>query len=90
MNSNEATERKYLVFESSLDELLKKCVQCGCEGFISRKTIGSCLIVTTLCVKCVFIRTCSQPMAGTMLYGNLILCAAIIFSGSSPVKRSRK
>ena len=76
-----------VVFESSLDELLKKCVQCGCEGFITRKTIGPCLIVTTSCVKCDFIRTwTSQPMAGTMPYGNLILCAAIMFSGSSPVK----
>ena len=41
--SNEATEKKFIVFESCLDDLLRKCVQCGCDGYISKKTIVTCV-----------------------------------------------
>ena len=85
--SNEATENKFIVFESCLDDLLRKCVQCGCDGYISKKSIGTCVVVSVSCLKCEFVRTWnSQPMTGTRPYGNLIISAAVLFSGVSPVK----
>ena len=82
--SNKATEKKFIVFESCLDDLLRKCVQFGCDGLISRTTIGTCVVVSVSCLKCEFVRTWnSQPMTDTMPYGNLIISAAMLFSGVS-------
>ena len=82
-------ERKYIVFESSLKELLSLCRICGSNTIVTRKrTIGSMVIMESVCTLStdhVFIWN-SQPMEHNMPLGNLLISASILFSGSSPVK----
>ena len=76
-------ERKYIVFESSLKELLGLCRVCGSRATVIRKrTIGSMVIMESVCdlTPDHTFTWNSQPL------GNLLISAAILFSGSSPVK----
>ena len=87
---NVAKEKKFIVFESCLNDLLEKCHACGHKTITDRRTVGTCLIATVTCLVCGHSRTwTSQPMSGTMPYGNLILSAAIMFAGASPAKHLR-
>lgn len=87
---NEASEKKFIVYESCLDELLQTCSECGLTNNIDKRTIGTCVVYNMKCLKCEYVRSwSSQPMSGTMPYGNLILSAAIMFAGASPVKYLR-
>lgn len=75
------------MFESSLDSLLEQCTQCGKKGLVSKKTLGTCILVTVTCYDCGEKRNwCSQPLSGSMPLGNLILSAAVMFSGASQIK----
>ena len=85
-----AKEKKFIVFESCLLELLQKCSSCGLGQIAESRTMGSCVIYTLKCLNCDVEKTwTSQPMSGTMPYGNLILSGAIMFAGASPVKTLR-
>ena len=85
--SSEAKEQKYIVFDSCLDELLNHCSMCGSQCFVMKKTIGSCLVCDIKCVKCEHEYSWrSQPMSGNMPMGNLILSAALMFSGCNTSK----
>ena len=84
---NVAKERKLIVFESCLEELLQKCSDCGLQQVTEKRFMGSCAIYTLKCANCDVEKTwASQPMSGTMPYGNLILSGSIMFAGASPVK----
>ena len=84
---NEAKEKKFIVFESCLDLLFENCNLCNKKNSIRKKVIGTGLAVTTMCYTCGNKSNwSSQPMSGAMPYGNLILSAAIMFCGASPVK----
>lgn len=91
IEKNEAHEKKYIVFESCLDRLFETCSACGLMKIKThKKTIGTCVIYSAQCLKCGNSKTwTSQPMSGTMPYGNLILSAAIMFAGASAVKYLR-
>ena len=82
-------ERKYIVFESKLQELLSVCRVCGSNAtVIRRRTIGSMVVMDSVCAvseEHVFTWH-SQPMEHNMPLGNLLISASILFSGSSPVK----
>lgn len=81
----------YLVYESSLMPLLTKCRFCGNSSNIVTKTlIGSLLEVSICCQHC--LQTWewkSQPFIGYIPAGNIMISAAILYSGSLPAKALR-
>ena len=84
-------EKKYIVFESQLLQLFKKCVNCGSntEGAVVSKR-GTLIHVQQKCTGCDTNRNwASQPYIGNMPIGNLLLSAAILFSGSQAAKALR-
>lgn len=91
--SNPVTERKFIVFESCLDELLmsSRCKgKLGCTGSIVRikkYRVGSALAVMGFCSRGhKFHLWKSQPSIGKMPVGNLLLSAGIFCSGSNFAK----
>ena len=82
-------DRKFIVFEQCQDRLFKRCMGCGSLVInICKSQSGSSLAVTTHCIeghKCMWL---SQPEVNRMAAGNLILPAAILFSGSTFTKFS--
>ncbi|KAK3099185.1 hypothetical protein FSP39_000706 [Pinctada imbricata] len=81
-----SSELKFIVYQQCLEELFpKRCPDCGRD--LQQKTVkmsGTCLFVKIPCRICPFQwEWRSQPLSGTMPWGNLILSAAILFSGSS-------
>ena len=82
-------ERKYVVFESCLSQLLSVCRFCsGKAAVIRKRTIGTLVIFQAVCTQESehIYSWVSQPMKGGLPVGNLILSAAMLFRGSSPVK----
>ncbi|KAM5164698.1 uncharacterized protein ACMZJ9_007134 [Mantella aurantiaca] len=85
-----AIEKKFLVFQSCLDELLwnSKCrAVSGCSGTIvklHKYVVGSALVVNGFCSNDHKHRLwASQPFFERMPVGNLLLSAAIVCSGSN-------
>lgn len=77
-------ERKFIVFESALLELFNYCRTCYARCESTTSTDGTSLKVTTLC--CVGHKNTwnSQPVINSKPAGNVLLSAAILFSGESP------
>lgn len=77
-------EKKFLVFNSCLDELLKRCPQCG-DVVIqqTRKTVGSMLLVELTCHRGHKKTWESQPVVKKKPLGNLLMAAAILFTGNT-------
>ena len=84
-NSQSAhVHRKFLVFESSLDELFRHCPECGKPVIATSKhDQGTCVIVTAICLEGHSHKWHSQPMTGNMSAGNLLVSASVLFSGST-------
>ncbi|XP_049521742.1 uncharacterized protein LOC125944725 [Dermacentor silvarum] len=81
------TTKKYIVFESCLMELLKRCRVCGAsESRVDIAATGTMISATIKCAKNHETKWSSQPMAKGKALGNLLLCCAILFTGSSPTK----
>ena len=83
------TERKYIVFESALKELFKTCLDCGYSCTVYRRlTKGTLVEIEGVCNSDSSHRRSwrNQPSHQRLPLGNLLLSAAILFSGSSPVK----
>ena len=84
--SDYADEKKYIVFESKLLQLFDSCPVCaGCShGYIDHKhTSGTMVKIIQTCDNCSYTRTWdSQPLQKQIPVGNLMLSAAILFSGS--------
>lgn len=79
---NNPCERKFIVFESCLNFLLQICPECGHPVEELTKTVkGSLLIVNRTCTKGHCCLWTSQPLLNGMAAGNLLLSAAILFSG---------
>ncbi|XP_040062465.3 uncharacterized protein LOC115333106 [Ixodes scapularis] len=75
-------ERKFLIFESSLDELLAKCPKCAAPCHtIDKKVKGTCLTVRRICnngdVHC----WSSQPIVNRRPLGNILFAAVTLYSG---------
>ncbi|XP_063292837.1 uncharacterized protein LOC134577858 [Pelobates fuscus] len=89
-------ERKILVFESCLDQLLHTVQKCTFSSTcsapimeIEKVIFGTLLTVYTICEKqhrCLFWK--SQPMIANKAYGNILASASILFSGSNYAKVS--
>ena len=54
---NEASEKKFIVYESCLDELLQTCSESGLTNSINKKTFGTCAIYNMKCLKCEHVRS---------------------------------
>ncbi|XP_063289955.1 uncharacterized protein LOC134574821 [Pelobates fuscus] len=83
------SEKKFIVFESCLDELLRTVQICTYDNFCNAPIIykekvvtGSLLTIYSMCEanhRCLLWR--SQPMLGRRSCGNILASAAILFSG---------
>ncbi|XP_049513513.1 uncharacterized protein LOC119431126 isoform X2 [Dermacentor silvarum] len=80
-------ERKFIVFESSLDELLSVCPLCShpCRA-IDKNVKGTLLQVTRMCINHHVSKWATQPMINWKAAGNLLLSAAVFFSGCKASK----
>ena len=81
-------EIKYIVFASSLMELFKQCASCynECTGEIAYQK-GTFVAVRQHCMHCGYQRMWrSQPHIKDTPAGNILLSAAILFSGATPGK----
>ncbi|XP_070548761.1 uncharacterized protein [Ptychodera flava] len=77
-------DRKFIVFESCLDILFKRCSECGeIVTEVSRSTNGSMLTVKMTCIRSHNVIWRSQPIINRMSVGNLLMAAAILFSGNT-------
>ncbi|XP_072257288.1 uncharacterized protein [Pyxicephalus adspersus] len=86
-------ERKFIVFESCLNKLLRCCKCLGlanCTGNIAKLKkyrIGSAVLVTAICsLKHEFHLWTSQPMIGRMPVGNLLISSSALCSGNNFLK----
>lgn len=82
-----SSEKKYLVFESCLRRLFQTCPICLQHiGETNLETSGSLLSVQHICTSGHVSKWFSQPHVSGVAAGNLLLSAAILFSGSSYTK----
>ena len=83
-------EKKYLVFGSCPDKLLKRCQRCG-DVIIQqeRKTVGSMLSISVTCHSGHTEQWESQPVVKKKPLGNLLLAASILFTGNTFASISR-
>ena len=76
--------RKFIVFEEELDKLFQFCSECGLPVIEKKKCLKGCMVtVKTVCLEG---HTCiwnSQSYANGIPLGNLLLPAAILFSGNT-------
>lgn len=87
-NNTIAEERKFIVFESSLDKLIHmgRCLDCNSAVLnVTKTVIGTMLKIRTECINGhEIINWTSQPITGSkMPAGNLLCAAAILFSGQN-------
>lgn len=81
---------KYIVHEDKLMELFKRCPVCTRSCEITKNVIGTLLQVKQSCSHCDYVHHwSSQPMVNNIPAGNLQLCAAVLFTGSSFVQISK-
>ncbi|XP_053553582.1 uncharacterized protein LOC128644937 [Bombina bombina] len=82
-------ERKFIVFESCLDELLKK-LSCKhvkrCDAAVEhivKSIVGTCLIVFGECTNGHKSKLWqSQPLIGETPVGNVLICSAVLLTGN--------
>ena len=77
-------EKKFIVFDSCLTKLLKRCPDCG--DVIAQqksKTIGSMLSIELTCHSGHLTHWESQPVIKRKPVGNLLLAASILFTGNT-------
>lgn len=89
-NQKPDQENKFLIFESCLNQLFAFCILCGsASNLVTKKLLGSMLIVEGHCLSGHTWRWQSQPTHGTMAWGNYLGAAAILLSGLSPTVVTR-
>ena len=76
-----AEERKFIVFESQLMLLMKRCRVCGLDMELKTSIRGTLLVVSGICPDGHVLDWQSQPMVRGMAAGNLLLSAAILLCG---------
>ncbi|KAI7813506.1 hypothetical protein IRJ41_018585 [Triplophysa rosa] len=75
---------KYIVFECCLRELFDTCPICRGKSDVQQQRMGTYVAFSQLCHKCTYNRKWqSQPLVGSTPIGNLLLSAAIYFTGGS-------
>lgn len=88
MKLGEPRDTTYLVFESALLSLFAECPYCSHKTFnITKLVIGSFIRITQKCDYCSKERYwTSQPFVNDTPLGNLLISAAILYTGSLPAK----
>ena len=83
-------EKKFLVFDSKLNNLFKRCQECG-DVVIEqkRKTVGSMLSIEVTCHSGCKTTWESQPVVKRKPLGNLLLAASILSTGNTFAAFSR-
>ena len=77
----------YLVFESALLLLFSSCIHCSSHTSVKKVVTGSLLRIIQTCSNCSRRRTWeSQPYIGKIPAGNILISAAILYSGALPSK----
>lgn len=77
-------EKKYIVHEHQLLGLFQQCPVCASLCTVDTKTFGTLLKVTQQCPRCHHYKQwSSQPLVNGIPAGNIQLCAAVFFTGSS-------
>ena len=71
-------DRKFLVFESSLLQLLKRCTRCGHDVQCKTSTRGTLLVVDGSCPDGHEFHWESQPSVRGMAAGNLLLLYSVV------------
>lgn len=80
-------ERQFLVGETCLLELLNKCKECGQNACVKLKSfVGTMIVVDVQCCLGHEYTWRSQLCSNAMPWGNLLLSAAILYSGGSPAR----
>ncbi|KAG0424546.1 hypothetical protein HPB47_028228 [Ixodes persulcatus] len=80
-------EKKFLVFKSCLMELLSRCPQCGAPNCtVSLAFVGTMVRASIKCPELHTTTWRSQPVLNKKPMGNIAMCCAVLFSGSSPTK----
>ncbi|KAG0435527.1 hypothetical protein HPB47_018430 [Ixodes persulcatus] len=80
-------EAKFLVFESCLRELLDRCLFCGAPHCkIELDFVGTMVRAAVTCPASHTRTWRSQPVFHRRPMGNISVCAATLFTGSSPTK----
>ena len=81
----------YLVFESALMLLLSSCFICKSKFVtVEKLMVGSLLRIKQVCSQCGNIfEWCSQPYIGKVPAGNILISAAILYTGCLPAKALR-
>lgn len=83
-------DKKYIVHEEQLLGLFRRCPVCSSCCTVDTMTIGTLLQVTQRCPRCEhYNEWSSQPMVNSVPAGDLQLCAAVLFTGSSFVQISK-
>ena len=82
-------EKKFIVFESMLDQLFINCKTCGSLCEIDKSSTGSMVSVKATCCNNHTFHWRSQPQLHNKPAGNILIPAAIVFSGGSyePMKQ---
>lgn len=77
-------QKKYIVHEEQLLGLFRSCPFCTRRCVVDTMTVGTLLQVKQQCTHCEFLNHwSSQPMVNSIPAGDLQLCAAVLFTGSS-------
>lgn len=83
-------EAKFLVFESCLRELLDRCLFCGAPHCKIQLDFVGTMVRAAVTFPASHTRTWrSQPVFHRRPMGNISVCAATLFTGSSPTKVPR-
>ncbi|XP_014674792.1 PREDICTED: uncharacterized protein LOC106814924 [Priapulus caudatus] len=83
-------QKKYVVFQSALLMLFTSCIMCRQENKRYRKVRGSMVTVKTVCPSCSYTHLWdSQPRIRNIPLLNILLSAAIAFTGLLPNKTLR-
>ena len=77
------SDPKYTVFESCLLPLFRRCTQCGLPNTIISYTVGTQLHITATCPDDHTQKWSSQSFLGSSATGNVLLAAAILYSGTT-------
>ena len=85
LHASRYQERKYIVFESCLLQLFTLCHVCLAPATIDKKSRrGTMLTIRSTCLEGHSRVWKSQPEHNNMPWGNFLVAAAILFSGSQP------
>ena len=86
-------ERKFIVFQSCLDEMFVQycCTKCGtCDMRRRQREVGTMILVIFTCASCGTERSwTSQPYCGSTPAGNILLSTAIVCAGTTISKVER-